>query len=227
MKRVVTAAAVLAMAATVLWGQEAGNGPAGAGGQRGGPGTPADHFKQMDTNTNGVLDKTEFRGPLQMFEQIDADKSGTLTREELQTFRRKQVENRGNPEEFFKRMDTNTNGVLDKTEFRGPPEMFDRIDADKSGTLTKEELQTFRRRQMENVGNPEERFKQLDTNTNGVIDKAEFRGPPEFFDRLDTDKSGTITKEELQAARTQRMERREPGPQGGQPPAPPAEVKAK
>ncbi len=52
--------------------------------------------------------------------------------------------------------------------------------------------------------NQDERFKQMDKNGNGVIDKDEFKGPPEMFSKIDADNSGTITKEELQAAHEKR-----------------------
>ncbi len=99
-------------------------------------------------------------------------------------------------------MDKNGNGVIDKDEFKGPAEMFAKIDADNSGTITKEEFLTYLRKNA--VGNMEERFKQMDKNGNGVIDKDEFKGPAEMFAKIDADNSGTITKEELQAARERR-----------------------
>ena len=144
-----------------------------------------------------------------MFAKIDADNSGTITKDELQAFQRKNMG--GNLDERFKQMDKNGNGVIDKDEFKGPAELFAKIDADNSGTITKQELQAFQRKNM--AGNLDERFKQMDKNGNGVIDKDEFKGPPEMFDKIDTDHSGTITKAELQAFRA----KHDAAPQGEAP----------
>lgn len=41
----------------------------------------------------------------------------------------------------------------------------------------------------------------MDTDGDGVISKAEWKGPPDAFLKIDTDSSGTITKAELDAAK--------------------------
>jgi hypothetical protein len=46
----------------------------------------------MDANGNGVIDKDEFRGPPDMFGKMDADNSGTLTKEELDAAREKMMQ---------------------------------------------------------------------------------------------------------------------------------------
>jgi Ca2+-binding EF-hand superfamily protein len=53
-----------------------------------------------------------------------------------------------------------------------------------------------------------ERFKKMDANGNGVIDRDEFRGPTEVFDKIDADGSGTLTKEEMKAAHEKRAQER-------------------
>jgi hypothetical protein len=140
MKYAVTAAAVLAMAASLAWAE--GDAPAQGGAERRGKGAgnPEAHFKAMDKNDNGVIDKDEFPGPAEKFAKIDADNSGTLSKEEIKAHRGARREGAGNPEERFKAMDKNGNGVIDKDEFRGPAERFGKIDADNSGTITKEEM---------------------------------------------------------------------------------------
>lgn len=41
------------------------------------------------------------------------------------------------------------------------------------------------------------RFNQVDTNKDGVVSKAEFKGKPELFDVVDADKNGFLTRVEL------------------------------
>jgi Ca2+-binding EF-hand superfamily protein len=58
--------------------------------------------------------------------------------------------------------------------------------------------------------NPEERFKKLDTNSDGFIDLAEFKASPagqkdaakaeEFFKKKDTNSDGKLSPEEFNAA---------------------------
>jgi len=45
-----------------------------------------------------------------------------------------------------------------------------------------------------------QRLKQMDANQDGVIEKAEWQGPPERFDRLDADHDGKITEAEVKQA---------------------------
>jgi len=48
-------------------------------------------FKIMDSNKDGKLTKTEFRGPGFVFTGADTNKDGVLTRKEMETFRAKSV----------------------------------------------------------------------------------------------------------------------------------------
>lgn len=145
MKHVVMAAAVLVMATTLAWAEEDGQSQPGAGGGHRGPGAGNfdEHFAKMDKNGNGVIDRDEFHGPTNLFDRIDTDHSGTLSKDELKTFHAQHRPGPGNLDEHFKEMDKNGNGVIDKDEFRGPPELFAKIDTDNSGTLSKEELKAF------------------------------------------------------------------------------------
>jgi Ca2+-binding EF-hand superfamily protein len=144
MKHILTVAAVLTVAVTVAWAEGDGQGAGAGGPPHTGPANLQEHFKQLDKNGNGVIDKDEFKGPAEMFAKIDTDNSGTLTLDEMKAARPKRMENRGNLEERFKQMDKNGNGVIDKDEFKGPPERFAKIDTDNSGTLSKEELKAAR-----------------------------------------------------------------------------------
>ena len=150
MKSRLATVAVVIMAAAIVRAEDApGGGQAPKGRHPGGPGNPGERFARMDANSNGVIDKVEFRGPTNMFARIDKDGSGTLSKEEMQAFMAAST-----PEERFKKMDTNGNGVIDKDEFRGPPAMFAKMDKDGSGTLSKEELKPARE-QHPRPGGPE------------------------------------------------------------------------
>lgn len=53
---------------------------------------------------------------------------------------------RGNfdPAQMFDRMDANSDGVIESSEFRGPAEMFNRMDADGDGKVTRAEFDASR-----------------------------------------------------------------------------------
>jgi hypothetical protein len=72
---------------------------------------------------------------------------------------------------------------------------------------------------------PEEAIKRLDTNTDGVVEKAEWTAagrPEERFAMLDGDKDGKVTVDEMKAAFEKMRQRRAQG-EGGPPPGPPPE----
>ncbi len=67
------------------------------GGQRGGP-PSIDQIFEMDTDGNGMLSKSEVQGPLEeMFDTIDIDSDGYLTREEVENAPRPERPQRQRP----------------------------------------------------------------------------------------------------------------------------------
>ena len=50
-------------------------------------------------------------------------------------------------------------------------------------------------------GDPWARISKSDTNSDGKVSKAEFKGPQRIFTRFDTNKDGVLTKEEVAEAR--------------------------
>ncbi len=116
------------------------------------------------------------------------------------------------------RGDANGDGVLTRDEAMAQADArFDRMDANKDGKLTPDEMRP--RRPMGEAaatapadgaapppagagGRGERMFARLDTNGDGVIDRAEFRAQAaQRFDRMDTNKDGKIDAAERQAAR--------------------------
>lgn len=129
--------------------------------------------------------------------------------------------------EKFEKLDANSDGIVDKSEFKGPPEAFQKIDANADEQLTKDEMQEFHKKILEKFdkdGNgelsdaekdemrkemggklgPGERFKKEDVNEDGFLDKSEFKGPPEMFDKIDENADGKLSKEELKKKFQQR-----------------------
>ena len=128
---------------------------AGPKGERGG------HFKKADADGNGSLSRAEVEKSLPRlaakFDQIDANKDGQLSRDEMQAVRKthKHAHRHGNKAdrqarsaERFKHADADGDGAINRAEAeKHAPRLaqkFDRIDSDKDGRLTQDELRAYR-----------------------------------------------------------------------------------
>jgi Ca2+-binding EF-hand superfamily protein len=120
------------------------------------------HFKKADTDGNGMLSRAEVEKSMprlaKKFDQIDTNKDGQLSRDELKAFKKshkKHAHKKGNKAERqakaaerFKHADTNGDGKISRAEAeKNAPRLakkFDAIDTNKDGQLTQEELRAYR-----------------------------------------------------------------------------------
>jgi len=140
---------------------------------------------------------------------------------------------------WFKKVDTNGDGVITKDEALAAANArvekeFATFDTNQDGQITQDEIKAVhaaKRAEME--AKFEARFKQADTNGDGQLSKEEVQaGLPMLargFDRLDTNQDGELSLAEIQAGRAAMAEhfRHRPHGWGGPPPgdgsgAPPA-----
>ena len=118
--------------------------------------------RALDTNGNGVIDRDEARGPLkENFDTADTNGDGAIDGAELAAMfaggggrppggaqARAPAEDAGPPStelsDRAKALDTNGNGVIDKSEAQGPlASSFDAIDKDDSGGIDGAEMAAF------------------------------------------------------------------------------------
>jgi len=137
MKKLMVMAVVLSvmLVVTTSFAQE------GPGGGRGGRRwNPARTFLRLfDKDEDGQITKAEY---MKVFKDIDKDKDGVLTSEELEGYQAEAAG--GGRRNMFEDNDADKNGTLSKDEFPGPDERFDSIDADEDGEITPEEMQNAR-----------------------------------------------------------------------------------
>jgi len=114
----------------------------------------------MDKDGDGKISREEFTGPPPLFQRLDADKDGFVSREEVAkligpTAGKPAAESPGAKPEpakgavpagarpIFQRlmaMDKDGDGKISKEEFQGRPQLFERLDANKDGFISKDEI---------------------------------------------------------------------------------------
>ena len=128
------------------------------GGQSGGAGQGnrpnlKEMFNRLDADQSGTLSKEEAKGPMaKNFDKIDTDGNGELSKKELRAQgdkRRDQVKEKGAK---MKEADTDGNGNIsyDEADAAGLQKLvenFEKVDADGDGEIAKQEMREMRKAQ--------------------------------------------------------------------------------
>lgn len=142
-----------------------------------------DRFDRLDANHDGRLSVAEWPGDPAVFDRLDVNRDRFLTRDELRQ--------RGDEGNRFDRLDVNHDGRLSVSEWPGDRVTFDRLDLNRDGFLTRDEL----RQQFDD--RLDRAFRNLDTNADGRVSRAEWRGDLTQFDRLDRNRDGFLSLDEF------------------------------
>src|SRR5262245_23182860 len=111
-------------------------------GQNGRPARGRPNFERMDTDKDGKISSSEWKGSAEMFARLDSNHDGYITRDELKQNRPKNgnATGRGGARNL-RAMDTNGDGKISRDEWKGRSEVVDRLDENHDGFITREELQ--------------------------------------------------------------------------------------
>jgi Ca2+-binding EF-hand superfamily protein len=169
-------------------------------------------LKFLDTNTDSSVSSEEFAHLETLFDNLDQDKSGDLSTDELNRFNQAvfqrnsgQQAPQGNPPGGggmrqmqgpppFADLDKNKDGKLARTEM--PEQMtqrFDNFDENKDGFVDEAEYKKVMNRPR--IGELMAKF--MDGNADAKISRPEFAQIKVLFAHLDKDKSGALVTDEL------------------------------
>jgi Ca2+-binding EF-hand superfamily protein len=155
-------------------------------------------FRRMDTNNDGAIARSEWRGNPRTFNTYDWNNDGRLSGEEVSVI----AERRGNrnrpddevaSEDRFDYLDINGNGYIDSNEWDAGQYAFDRLDSNDDRRLTRGEFNTT------NNGNASN-FTAIDMNRDGGIRLDEWPWSHTSFDRQDSNRDGVISRGEYRGA---------------------------
>ena len=96
-------------------------------------GSPGARIMAMDKDGDGKVSRTEYLGPIEMFDRLDADKDGKIDKDEASKVAAVMYQR-------LTAMDKNADGKLSREEFQGQPARFDQLDANKDGSVSFQEI---------------------------------------------------------------------------------------
>ena len=162
-------------------------------------------FQGMDTNGDGRIDKSEWRGSAASFQRHDWNGDGVLSGNEMQVgvardygeeddydSRNARPEFRNWTERGFANLDRNRDGRVARGEWFYDREGFIRADRDGDGALTRNEFLSG-----DVDTDREDRFEYLDANNNGRIERSEWHASRDAFTWLDRNRDGVLSRTEV------------------------------
>lgn len=189
---VTTSLLAVTSAGVVLAGGDHGHGRHGRGG---GP-LAAHLFERLDANKDGQMTRAEAQTAAEsLFVRLDTNKDGAVTEAEgeagAQAIAREEIDAR------FKTLDANADGRVTLEESKLPPGFFTKLDKNSDKALTRDELDMGGRFSRGRFA-----FKKADTNRDGKVTREEgTQAALARFDRADRNDDGVITREELESPR--------------------------
>jgi Ca2+-binding EF-hand superfamily protein len=166
-------------------------------------------FAPMDTNKDGVVTRTEWRGSDASFKVHDWNNDGVLSGDELRPGARRPAR-AGEPPDFdnpdreyifddwtaegFVQLDHNKNNRIARDEWHFDRDAFNRADRNNDGWLSRREF--LRGNAGEDDDDREDSFGNLDVNNDRRIARDEWHGTRARFVALDRDGDGFLTRAE-------------------------------
>jgi len=150
-------------------------------------------FEEMDTNGDGRVTRSEWRGNDRSFDVHDWNRDGVLSGDELRPGNRRDRDDDRDWTDRFDRLDRNNDGSISRSEWPRDRETFDLLDRNNDGRLSQSELtdRTSRRALWD------QRFTEMDTNRDGRLSQREWPRNDSAFERLDQNNDGYVSRSEF------------------------------
>ena len=159
-------------------------------------------FRNMDSNGNGQIERSEWNGSNQSFNVHDWNRDGVLSNAEVRTGAQRWPNDEGDfdpngpatwtPRQF-RRIDRNNDGRIVPNEWYYGPEAFRRADRDRNGALNVTEFQN----NGEFDDDRDDSFEFLDANSNGRVERREWHGSDDAFQWLDRNNDNVLSRTEV------------------------------
>jgi Ca2+-binding EF-hand superfamily protein len=158
-------------------------------------------LRNMDRNGNNAIERNEWQGNPGGFDNLDWNRDGVLSGDELQPGARgrgrRAVEREFDPaapetwtDATFRELDRNRDNRITSSEWFHSADYFRRADRNRDGALSADEFTGGA------SGNSLD-FASLDANRSGTITPNEWRWTTRSFERYDTDNDGLLTRREF------------------------------
>ena len=167
-------------------------------------------FQAMDTNGDGVITRSEWRGTAGTFRNNDWNGDGILSGEEVQRGARRQNWSQdwnrdgrvdtldSQISQRFRGYDMNSDNRVGRSEWPGNARLFTRLDANRDGYLSIQEYTRGGGFSLDALGGPSYRFSNIDMNNDGWITRREWNMADSDFNRLDRNRDNRISRFEFE-----------------------------
>lgn len=97
-------------------------------------------FRDLDTDNDGVITRSEWRGSMVTFRQYDQNRDGVISRAEFRD--QTTGEDRDSRDDDFAYLDSNNDGRIERREWNGNNTEFNALDRNRDGVLSRAEMNT-------------------------------------------------------------------------------------
>jgi Ca2+-binding EF-hand superfamily protein len=152
-------------------------------------------FEGMDTNRDGRVTRSEWRGNARSFDNQDWNRDGVLSGNELRPGAGRETRSWNDTwNERFERLDRNNDNYISMAEWTRDARMFDRLDLNNDNRVSRSELLNLARQRQSTW---DQRFTQMDVNRDGRLSQREWQGDRDTFERLDRNNDGYVARTEI------------------------------
>jgi hypothetical protein len=168
-------------------------------------------FQGMDTNQDGVITRSEWRGNDNSFRNQDWNGDGILSGDEVRPGAARQtnwsqdwnrdgrVDNYDNQIlERFRGYDMDNDNRVGRSEWPGDARLFGRLDANRDGYMTMQEYAQGGGFALDAQGGPSLGFTNVDMNRDGWVTRSEWNLGSTDFNRLDVNRDNRLSRFEFE-----------------------------